>query len=441
MTTILLPLPSKERLRVQYAEQVDVYEKALYEVQRRLKQLFLRAGVPATIKYRVKSFDSVYEKLLRKLKLTGQRSGSIQVTDLLGLRIVCAFIEDLNKAEDQIRQTLNVIEVERKGSNFSVKEFGYESTHYLIRIPDDIADGFHLGSDVACEIQLRTILQDAWAEVEHELVYKAEFTPFDEPLRRKLAALNANLSLSDIIFQEIRDYQRQLHVELKRRRELFWQKMVDVTEDPGQVSDAGERDQPDDDHPGDDHPSNLSVADPDETSIDEVEDGNFVRSLVMGSETIDNMLLRALAAHNQSRLDSAIRIYTEILAYNPKEYIQAVIHVHRGMAYFTQSQYALAIDDFSHAMELDARSPRAYYYRGVVQRVLGHYAQALEDLNACLELDPYQFDSLYARAQVYYQLGDFGGSLQDIDRALNIQPEAAHCRKFRDVVTQKIDHK
>ncbi|HUX49456.1 MAG TPA: tetratricopeptide repeat protein [Spirochaetia bacterium] len=434
MTTISLPLPSKEQLREQYAEETDVYEKVLYEVHRRMKQNFIRTGVPATIKYRVKSFESMYEKLLRKLKLTGQREGSIQMTDLLGLRVVCAFMEDLNKAEEQIRQTMNVVEVERKGANFSVKEFGYESTHYLTRIPDDIADSFHVGQDLLCEIQLRTILQDAWAEVEHELVYKAEFTPFDEPLRRKLAALNANLSLSDIIFQEIRDYQRQLHSELKKRRELFWKKMAEVTGD--QIDSNG----------GSGNGADLqepvaTVVDPDEASFEEVEGGNFVRSLVMGSETIDNMLLKALAAHNQNRLGTAIRIYSEILSFRPKEYIQAIIHVHRGMAYFTQAQYAPAIDDFSRAMELDARNPKAYYYRGVVQRVLGHYSQSLEDLNACLELDPYQFDPLYARAQVYFQLGDYGGSLQDLERALSIQPDAAHCRTYRDMVFQKIDHK
>ncbi len=436
MTTISLPLPARQKLESFYAERVDVYEKVLYEFQRRLKQTLHRITIPATIKYRVKSFDSLYEKVLRKLKTSGQRDGAVQLTDLLGIRVVCAFIEDLNQAEEQIRQTLDVLEVEKKGSNFTVKEFGYESTHYLVRVPDDIVDSFHVDADVVCEIQLRTILQDAWAEVEHELVYKAEFTPFDEPLRRKLAALNANLSLSDIIFQEIRDYQRQLHQELQKRRDLFWTKLAEVTGDatPQRLGSARGAEDP-----------GTAVSDETDDPLEhpdaDEEGGNFVRSLVMGSETIDNMLLRALAAHNQNRLDLAIRIYTEILGFNPKEYIQAIIHVHRGMAYFTRSEYLMAIDDFSHAIELDARSPKAYYYRGVVHRVLSHYSQALEDLNACLELDPYQFDPLYTRAQVYFQIGDYGGALADIDRALSIQPEAAHCKRFREMITQKIDHK
>jgi putative GTP pyrophosphokinase len=72
-----------------------------------------------------------------------------------------------------------------------------------LALPDDLANGLSFLDPPVCEVQVRTILQDAWAEVEHELVYKAEFTPFDEPMKRKLAALNANLTLSDMLFQEI----------------------------------------------------------------------------------------------------------------------------------------------------------------------------------------------------------------------------------------------
>ena len=83
---------------------------------------------------------------------------------------------------------------------------------------------------MVCEIQLCTILQDAWSEVEHELVYKTNFNPFDEPLKRKLAALNATLNLSDTLFQEIRDYQRLLQSELNKRRESFIEKLNNTIE-------------------------------------------------------------------------------------------------------------------------------------------------------------------------------------------------------------------
>ena len=61
------------------------------------------------------------------------------------------------------------------------------------------------------EVQVRTILQDAWAEVEHELIYKSHFRfPNSDSIRKKLAAVNASLSLADMIFQEIRDAQKEM---------------------------------------------------------------------------------------------------------------------------------------------------------------------------------------------------------------------------------------
>ncbi len=138
---------------------------------------------------------------------------------------MCPFLEDLIKAETVLQETFEVIEAERKGVDYSFNQFGYSSTHLLVAVPSHILETCGRDVPAVCEIQLRTILQDAWAEIEHELVYKAEFTPFDELLKRKLAALNANLTLSDIIFKEIRDYQRRLQAELRKRRDSVSQKI------------------------------------------------------------------------------------------------------------------------------------------------------------------------------------------------------------------------
>ncbi|MFS6554050.1 hypothetical protein VPJ68_00820, partial [Parabacteroides distasonis] len=81
-----------------------------------------------------------------------------------------------------------------------------------------------------------TILQDAWAEVEHELIYKTEFTPFDAPLRRKLASVNASLSLADTIFQEIRDYQKNFQRQVDRRRASFYSQADVITDNENGLS-------------------------------------------------------------------------------------------------------------------------------------------------------------------------------------------------------------
>lgn len=121
-----------------------------------------------------------------------------------------SFLEDIEQVESLIRQHFHVIEIEHKSAGKPVNEFSYQSIHLTIELPEEQFNGFIPYSGRTCEIQLRTILQDAWAEVEHELIYKANFTMLNESIKRKLASLNATLTLSDIIFQEIRDYQKAI---------------------------------------------------------------------------------------------------------------------------------------------------------------------------------------------------------------------------------------
>jgi putative GTP pyrophosphokinase len=291
----------------------------------------------------------------------------------MGIRIVCPFIEDIAIVEERIQQRFEVVEVEQKG-HYTFKEFGYESMHLLIKIPADIiAKRGAVDCDVA-EIQIRTILQDAWAEVEHELVYKAEFTPFDAPMKRKLAAVNASLSLADIIFQEIRTYQRQLNGQLGKRRESFFQKIEESTDAllfaDGPVKKA------------DDAEAVIPIAQP-------------------ASSSIDDLLLNALYAHNKNRFDDAVSLYSRILELKPDKAICSLIYKHRGMANFACSRYQDAIDDFSHALELDAQSYKVAYYRGVVRSVLKQYAEAIDDFTKALDINPYQAFCLFRRGQAY----------------------------------------
>src|SRR4030042_649753 len=118
-----------------------------------------------------------------------------------------------------LREKFDVEETDRKGVRQSFREFGYDSTHLMIRCDRYLLRGEGAPLVAVCEVQLSTTLQDAWSEVEHELVYKGGLVPFDMPLKRKLAALNANLTLADIIFQEIRDYRKSIHTQMRTRRD------------------------------------------------------------------------------------------------------------------------------------------------------------------------------------------------------------------------------
>jgi putative GTP pyrophosphokinase len=282
----------------------------------------------------------------------------------------------------------------------------------LIRIPQGLIEKRGTLDCEVAEIQIRTILQDAWAEVEHELVYKAEFTPFDDSMKRKLAAVNASLFLADIIFQEVRDYQRQLNGELGKRRNSFFKKIEESTD-----ALLFEADKPEEFISGDLAPLvSLSPA---------------------NKTTIDDLLLNALYAHNKNQFPEAIRFYSQILEMKPDDSISSLIYKHRGMANFAQSQYQDAIDDFSQALVLDDGAYKAAYYRGIVRAVLRQYAEAVDDFSLSLHINPYQSFCLYRRGQAHYHLEDYPQALADCEAALALDPQSSSAEKFRQLLLKK----
>jgi len=314
-----------------------------------------------------------------------------------------------------------VFEVERKGADRTFSEFGYESVHMLVHIPPAIYDACisaelrkKFREPLLCEIQIRTILQDAWAEVEHELVYKSEFSPFDLPLRRKLASMNAMLSLADIVFQEIRDYQNKLNSEIDLRRTAFYEQ-ADILS--GGKLDAG----------GEINKSSALLK----------AMGN-ASPYVQG--TVDDMLLEAIHAHNVGDLNKAIDIYTRILnaqaAANPVAL--SVIYKHRGMAYFAQNKYEEAKRDFLTSVEKDVNNYMALYYVGIVYSVLNEEKEALVYFDRSLRINTYQSHVYYRKALALFSLGRFEESLENLNTASSLGLRDGECEHLRNLLNEKL---
>ncbi len=380
-----MKVPNRQKLEEEYRHLRPVYESILELMEGRFHDWFKKEDLHFGIKFRVKSFKSFFEKYLKKFRHHGHVEIS-DITDMLGLRIVCPFLEDIKKAEELVRRNFTILEQERKVAFQNFREFGYDSLHFLVQLPDDIRRISPLETSPPLEIQIRTILQDAWAEVEHELIYKARFAPFDEPLKRKLAALNANLTLSDIIFQEIREYQRQLSQQLNLRRKTF---LKNLSEQPQAEQGSSPSIN------GDQH----------------------------AETNIDQLLLEALSFHNKGEYKKAINYYSAILTKHTTGYVRSLVLVHRGMAFFAEKLYDNALDDFNVAIQEDKLNPRAYYYRGLVKDYLNNTTQALDDFNHSLELVPLQYEVLFARARVYYKLNQLELARQDCLAVLGIHPD------------------
>ncbi len=434
----VLLIPDKAKLAVLYEKSRKGYEEALAIFLSRISSVLTQPGLKPTLKSRVKEFESFYSKKLRLLKKAWtEKSGPYPVNDVLALRVVCPFLGDIEMAEKVLAEHFSIEEVERKGAQHSFREFGYESIHVLIRLPDDLLKLCPNLERNVVEVQLRTILQEAWAEVEHELVYKAEFTPFDEPMRRKLAALNANLTLSDIIFQEILEFEKRLTSELGHRREAFYRKIEEVSGELSLIdaSDA-ERKGESPEVLGTQTRHNARKA----SQVDK-----YAMSAGSGSEWesyqsfgMDGLLLAALEAHNKADFDQAIRIYSEILKNHPEKEISSVVYKHRGMAHFAQSKYREALEDFSACLAIDPECYKALYYRGVVKGVLQDIPGAIEDFSGALALHPYHFFSRYRRAESYFKMGDSASAHADCEIALRIEPKNPLAQHLFSKIKEKL---
>ena len=236
-------------------------------------------------------------------------------------------------------------------------------------------------------------------------IYKTEFNPFDIPLRRKLASINASLTLADITFQEIRDYQNKLQKELDERRRSFYN-MADglLNEKPAEEGS---------------------------------EDISRVSPYVQG--TIDELLLRAIEAHNQGHLSEAVDIYTRIIEAVPdsEKNIISIIRKHRGMAFFAMNNLESAIEDFQKSIEADPKAFRSYYYKGIVYSIQKKYQEAVECYSKSLELNEFQAHTNFRRAMAYYELGEYEKSMNDLDVALKLGMNPQECKPLQDKLVKK----
>ena len=413
-------LLNKEELKLNYNKYKPVLQSTLACIETRLKTILTMESVPS-FKARVKSFNSFYQKLLRIQPPSLGKQEMPVLTDLIGIRIICPFLEDLTIVEKHLVKAFNIVEIERKGAGRTFSEFGYESIHILLEIPEEVKNQVEsenpelkVPAGLVCEIQVRTILQDAWAEVEHELVYKSEFSPFDLPLRRKLASLNASLSLSDIVFQEIRDYQNKLNKELDCRRESFYDQADSISR--GTILEKN-------------------------STVDEIERSPTDQASPYIRGTIDDLILEAIHAHNTGNLEKAIEIYTRIIEAkpSPNNIVLSVIYKHRGMAKFAMNSFEQALQDFITSCDYDPTSFRSFYYVGIVYSVLGQNDKALEFFDKSLELNEFQAHVYYRKALANYNDSNYTLALNDLRKGLSLGLDDEDSQRLHKKIMSKLE--
>ena len=182
-----------------------LFEKTSKDAIKRIKAKLSQADIiVAGVESRVKSESS----LAGKLELKGSKYASLKdITDIVGVRVITFYIDDVDKVASAIER-LWEIDWENsvdKRKLHEIDSFGYMSLHYICRTE---------GSPYRFEIQIRTLLQHAWANLHHDTGYKSG-VEIPKDYLRNMNRLAGMLELADEQFSRIRteltDYRRRVH--------------------------------------------------------------------------------------------------------------------------------------------------------------------------------------------------------------------------------------
>jgi len=180
----------------EYAAHLPALEHVRLRLGMRL-QTALRDIKTHSLSSRVKTSASLGQKLSRPDRT--YRS-LWQVTDLVGLRVTTYFEDTIPEVAQVIENSFNIDfgNTRDRLSSEDFRSFGYRSLHYVGALDSD-----ELPREFRFEIQVRTILQHAWAEIEHDIGYKAsDSTP--ENIKRRFTRIAGLLELADEEFVSIR---------------------------------------------------------------------------------------------------------------------------------------------------------------------------------------------------------------------------------------------
>ena len=154
------------------------YRCAMMEIETKFKVLNEEFSLEhdrnpiSSIKSRIKSFESITEKVERKGLPFEVDSVEKYINDVAGIRVICTFPEDVYLLADALLKQDDIMLIRRKDYIAEPKENGYRSLHLIVAVPIYLAHEKRL---MKVEIQLRTLAMDFWASLEHQLRYKKDF--------------------------------------------------------------------------------------------------------------------------------------------------------------------------------------------------------------------------------------------------------------------------
>jgi len=203
----------KAAFRAFYDQNLLLLETAKDSFSALVNALVMLPGTVAVSKIegRVKDKEECIRKFVRKYQPALEERDEpydirSHVTDLIGLRIVCLYEDEIDKVADILRSHFEVMEITDKVSAMENTEgsFGYKGLHMDLRLNaarSALPEYAHY-APFRFELQVRTLIQDSWSVLDHKIKYKKSIP---NALKRRINVLAALFELADREFREIRD--------------------------------------------------------------------------------------------------------------------------------------------------------------------------------------------------------------------------------------------
>lgn len=153
----------------------EISESTIEPLRNSLKNELDKTGIYYRLFSRIKSTASIQTKIQRKKK---ERGENYKIQDLVGIRIVLYFLDDIDVCDTLIRNNFDIDEANCNIKKPTKNTFEAVIHNYICKLPDDtvtlIGEDFFSDNsiDKTFEIQLRTVFSEGWHEIDHDLRYK-----------------------------------------------------------------------------------------------------------------------------------------------------------------------------------------------------------------------------------------------------------------------------
>jgi ppGpp synthetase/RelA/SpoT-type nucleotidyltranferase len=203
-----------EKIIETYKMQKPFYEKLSKEVKYVLEHEIENHEIKiSNSTCRVKTSESLTEKIKRKFYKNPLR----KITDIAGVRIVCYYESDIHYIIEIIKRSFTVHEDIDNTKNLGVDKMGYHGSHFVISLGSRYSGArYDRILNLKCEIQVRTVLQDAWALISHHLVYKEE-SSIPTRVKRDLNNVASLLEIAQGIFDFAREKKESYILEIHEK--------------------------------------------------------------------------------------------------------------------------------------------------------------------------------------------------------------------------------